>query len=68
MVINPAKAVLYAYYGDYNDIGTAYMELEAYTEANEIEIQDLGIEVYVTDPTTVESKDEVLTNVYFLLK
>lgn len=68
MVINPSKAVLYAYYGDYNDIGTAYMELETYTIANEFEIQDLGIEVYVTDPATVESKDEILTNVYFLLK
>lgn len=68
MVINPSKAVLYAYYGDYNDIGTAYMELEAYAIAKEFEIQDLGIEVYVTDPATVESKDEILTNVYFLLK
>ena len=68
MVVNPGKSVLYTYYGDYEGVGVAYFELENYVAGNNLEIRNIAIEEYVTDPTTVESQNEVLTNVYYLMK
>lgn len=68
MVLNAGKSLLYTYYGDYDGVGLAYFELENYVTNNNLETKNISIEEYVTDPTTVESQDEVLTNVYYLLK
>lgn len=65
-VIPAGKALVIDYYGEYDQIGPAHAEMEAYIQANGLKYE-VVLEEYVTDPTTVESMDEVLTRIYYFL-
>lgn len=62
------QSILYKYYGDYNKMGTAYDEIHSYLTHKGINGGDFAIEEYITDPTTVENENEILTNIYYLIK
>ena len=66
--IPPSKSILYKYYGEYEEMGKAYGEIDQYLAQKGIEAGEYAIEQYITDPSTVESVDEVLTNIYYLIK
>ena len=62
------SSILYKFYGDYNQMGTAYDEIHAYMKDKNLKGGKYAIEEYVTDPSTVDNKDEVLTNIYYLVE
>lgn len=65
--IAAGKALVVDYYGPYEESYAAHMQMDAYAKENGLEVV-VAIEEFVTDPTTVESMDEVLTRIYYILK
>ena len=65
--IKACKALVVDYYGPYDGSYNAHMQLDAYAQKNNLEYE-VVLEEFVTDPTSVESMDEVLTRVYYILK
>lgn len=65
--IPAGKALVVDYYGPYEDAYNAHMQMDAYAIENGLEVT-IAIEEFVTDPGTVESMDEVLTRIYYILK
>lgn len=66
-VVDSSKAIVIDYYGEYEGVIAAYLQLDKYLLDNDLEMQ-FSVEEYVTDPTTVESYDQVLTRIYYILK
>lgn len=64
--IKACKALVIDYYGPYEDSYNAHMQLDAYATENGLKYS-VVMEEFVTDPTTVESMDEVLTRIYYFL-
>lgn len=57
-------AVKAAYYGPYEGAMSAHMKIGEYCKTNAIET-GIVMEEYANDPTTVESPNEYLTNIYY---
>ncbi|MEO9532242.1 MAG: SRPBCC family protein [Crocinitomicaceae bacterium] len=65
--IPACQALVVDYYGEYDENYDAHMQIDAYAKENGLEYS-IVMEEFVTDPTTVESMDEVLTRIYYFLK
>lgn len=61
------KAIVVDYYGSYDDLGLGHMAADKYMAAHGLHA-DYSVEEYITDPTTVESEDQILTKIYYILK
>ena len=64
--IKACRALVIDYYGPYEDSYNAHMQLDAYATENGLKYS-VVMEEFVTDPTSVESMDEVLTRIYYFL-
>lgn len=60
------KALVIDYYGPYEESDAAHEQLQMYCEKNGFSAS-VVMEEFVTDPTNVESMDEVLTRVYYFI-
>ncbi|MBN4071516.1 SRPBCC family protein, partial [Crocinitomix catalasitica] len=65
--VEACKALLIDYYGDYEEMGPAHEQLESYIAAKGYSYS-LVMEEFITDPTTVEGPEKVLTKIYYFLK
>ena len=65
--IKASKALSVDYYGEYEMIWKAHVQMDAYLAENNLDFL-VSVEEYVTDPATVDSPDQVLTKVYYILK
>ncbi len=65
--IPETKALVYDYYGPYEDGGKGHEKLMEYMSAKGYEMT-ICVEEFLNDPTTVNSPDEILTRIYYLLK
>ena len=65
--IKASKALSVDYYGEYEMIWQAHVAMDAYMAKNNMDFL-VSVEEYVTDPTTVDSPDQVLTRIYYILK
>jgi effector-binding domain-containing protein len=61
-------AVVVHYKGAYEQIKKAYLQIEAWLKKNNKQKASSPIEVYLNDPATVKDKNELLTDVYQLIK
>jgi effector-binding domain-containing protein/uncharacterized protein YndB with AHSA1/START domain len=66
-LVEGCKALVIDYYGLYEEMGPAHEQLESYIAAKGLSYS-VVMEEFITDPTTVESPDEVLTKIYYFLK
>ena len=66
--VEASESYVYKYYGEYSEVGPAHYEMADYLKNNNLTQGNVVIEEYVTDPTTVESYNDVLTNVRYLVK
>lgn len=64
--IPASKALAIDYYGPYEGVSAAYMQMGIYLEENGFS-SSLSLEEYVDDPGEAESMDDVLTRIYFIL-
>lgn len=60
------KALVIDYYGPYEETGAAHEQLQNYCDKNGLNAS-VVMEEFVTDPTTVESMDQVLTKIYYFI-
>ena len=65
--VDSCKAAVLDYYGDYGNMEAAYRQMGKYLQVHRF-TSELSMEVYLTDPTTVEGMDQCLTKIYFFLK
>jgi len=65
--LEETKALVYDFYGPYDQAGVAHEKLMNYLMSNELEMT-IAVEEYLNDPATVNSPDEILTRIYYLLK
>lgn len=65
--IEPCKALVVDYYGEYDQTATAHEQLGAYALEQKAEVSYV-MEEFVTDPSTVESMDQCLTKIYYFIK
>ena len=63
-----SQSYVYKYYGEYSKVGPAHYAMADYLKNNNLTQGDVVIEEYITDPVSVESYNEVLTNVRYLVK
>ncbi len=65
---NPGLCLKTVVKGPYSDLSSVYARQLEYAEKEGYEGKDALFEVYVTDPTTVESESELITEVYYPIK
>ena len=65
---NPGLCLKTVVKGPYSDLSSVYARQLEYAEKEGYEAKDALFEVYVTDPTTVESESELITEVYYPIK
>ena len=65
---NPGLCLKTVVKGPYSDLSSVYARQLEYAEKEGYEANDALFEVYVTDPTTVESESELITEVYYPIK
>lgn len=56
------------FYGDYEKLGDAHDAIHQYLENNNIEMSEVVLEEYVTDPANEPNPDKWLTNIYYFKK
>jgi effector-binding domain-containing protein len=61
-------AVTVHYKGPYEQIEKAYLQIEEWLKKNNKQKAGPPIEIYLNDPATVKDKNELLTDVYQLIK
>lgn len=61
-------AVVVHYKGPYEQIEKAYLQIEEWLKKNNKQKAGPPMEVYLNDPATVKDKNELLTDVYQLIK
>lgn len=61
-------AVVVHYKGSYEQIEKAYLQIEEWLRKNNKQKAGPPIEAYLNDPATVKDKNELLTDVYQLIK
>jgi effector-binding domain-containing protein len=61
-------AIVVHYKGPYENIHNAYQQIEEWLKKNNKQMAGPPIEVYLNDPATVKDKNELLTDVYQLIK
>ncbi len=62
------KALLISYFGSYSDIGEAHYAMDDYMQENNLTLNELVIEEYITDPMSEPDTSRWLTNIYYLVK
>lgn len=67
-IIAGGDAVLVHYKGPYEQIEKAYLQIEEWLKKNNKQKAGPPVEVYLNDPATVKDKNELLTDVYQLIK
>lgn len=65
---NPGLCLKTVVKGPYSDLSSVYARQLEYAEKEGYEAKDALFEVYVTDPTTVESESDLITEVYYPIK
>ena len=65
---NPGLCLKTVVKGPYSDLSSVYARQLEYAEKEGYEAKDALFEVYVTDPTTVESESKLITEVYYPIK
>ena len=65
---NPGLCLKTVVKGPYSDLSSVYARQLEYAEKEGYKGKDALFEVYVTDPTTVESESELITEVYYPIK
>lgn len=63
--MQPYKALVVKFKGDYNDISTVYKPATDYLQQHNLKYAGKIMEFYITDPQTVTDKSEILTEVIF---
>lgn len=66
--IEGGDAVVVHFKGPYEQIEKAYLQIEDWLKKNNKQRAGSPIEVYLNDPATVKDKNELLTDVYQLIK
>lgn len=66
--IPAGKALTIAHYGDYAKTEKAHMAIEEMLKAKNLQVNDVVIEEYVTDPMVEKDTTKWLTNIYYMLK
>lgn len=66
--IEGGDAVVVHFKGPYEQIEKAYLQIEEWLKKNNKQRAGPPIEVYLNDPGTVKDKNELLTDVYQLIK
>lgn len=66
--VKAGKTLVLDYYGSYNDSEKAHFALDEFMTDRGLEMGDMAIEEYVTDPTTVENESEILTRITYYVK
>jgi len=66
--VAPSKALHIAYYGAYEGSAEAHYAMDAYMKEKGLELNELVIEEYVTDPGMEPDTAKWLTNIYYLIK
>ena len=62
------KALEIKYYGDYAGVGEAHYAMDDFMKENELELNEVVIEEYVTDPSTEPDTAKWLTNIYYMVR
>ena len=68
MEVAGGKALHIAYYGAYEKSEDAHYAMDDYMKEKGLELNELVIEEYVTDPTKEADTSKWLTNIYYLVK
>jgi len=66
--IEGGKALMLAYYGAYDASYDAHMAINEHMEDNGMEMRDVVIEEYMTDPSNEPDTTKWLTNIYYMVK
>ena len=66
--IEGGDAIVVHYKGPYEKIEKAYLQIEEWLKKNNKQRSGPPMEVYLNDPATVKDKNELLTDVYQLVK
>lgn len=61
------KVLHIEYYGSYQKSMNAHMAMDAYMKKNNLPMQTMVVEEYVTDPMTEKDTTKWLTNIYYVL-
>ena len=61
-------SLLFDFYGEYKNMNKAYDTIHEYMLKNNLKVGNYVIEEYITDPATVDNKEEILTKIYYLLR
>lgn len=59
------KAYKIAYRGSYDNLGEAHIAMEEYLKSNDISLNNVAMEQYITDPSTQSDTAKWLTNIYY---
>jgi effector-binding domain-containing protein len=62
------KALHIEHYGAYDKVAEAHYAMDDYMKEKGLELNEIVVEEYVTDPTTVQDPSEILTNIYYFVK
>jgi effector-binding domain-containing protein len=62
------KTLVLDYYGSYNGTEKAHYAMDDFMTDRGLEMRDMVIEEYVTDPMTVENESEILTRITYYIK
>lgn len=62
------KALKIEYYGAYSDSDEAHLAMDDYMVENNLDLNKLVIEEYITDPGTEPDTSKWLTNIYYLVQ
>jgi effector-binding domain-containing protein len=68
LTVDQSNALKVAYYGAYEDIGSAHEAMDKYMVSNGLEFNEICIEEYITDPGSEPDTSKWLTNIYYLTK
>lgn len=68
VTIEPTKALKIEYYGGYENMAEAHYAMDDYMKANGLEINELVVEEYISDPGQEPDTSKWLTNIIYLIK
>ncbi len=66
--IPAGKTIMASHFGHYNTVQTTYKTIQKYITDNELEVEGVPWESYITDPTKERDQNKWETKVYFPIK
>jgi len=66
--IEGGEAIVLHFKGPYEQLGNAYEQIDEWLKENKKQRSGAPMEVYLNEPATVKDKNELLTDVYQLIK